>query len=75
MLYEWGGGMRFSLVGISWRENVRTNFQISSTNSSTKYYSTPYSISNGWGQAAGIKYKIQGRWIADLSKGEKTMFF
>ena len=27
-----------------------------------------YSISNGWGQAAGIKCKIQGRWIADLSK-------
>ena len=33
MLYEWGGGMRFSLVGISWRENLTTNFQISSINS------------------------------------------
>ena len=30
-----GGGMRFSLVGISWRENVTTNFQTSSINSIT----------------------------------------
>ena len=64
-----GGGMRFSLVGISWRENVTTNFRISSINRSTISYS-----SNGWGQAAGIKYKIQGRWIADLSK-EKNLCF
>ena len=36
MLYEWGGeGMRFSLIGISWRENVTTNFWICSINSST----------------------------------------
>ena len=30
-----GGGMRISLVGISWRENVTTNFQTSSINSIT----------------------------------------
>ena len=35
-----GGGMRFSLVGISWRENVTTNFQTSSINSSTIVLST-----------------------------------
>ena len=32
-----GGGMIFSLVGISWRENVTTNFWISSINSSTNH--------------------------------------
>ena len=41
ILYEWGGeGMRFSLIGISWRENVTTKFQIiSSITSNTKILS------------------------------------
>ena len=71
MLYEWGGGMRFSLVGIGWRENVTTNFQLSSINSTIVLRTL---LSNGGGQAAGIKYKIQWRWIADLSKEGNLCF-